>query len=729
MNVLVTGKLDSIATHLVADAGNNRIILAAKNIPPSDMPKNVRTFNIGPNDVLFQRVTKVGSFDAAVFFMARGEHADKSEGGVSAFQNMLEHCVASAVSKIILVSSGEVYSGLGETTAVSENTEAIPKGAQGYQIKAAEDICQQYWRRKKEGITVIRLPFIYQRENILEGDGLLSNFFKAIMDGQNKFTLPGSADSHCDFLSDVEAARLIWLIIDEGISSKSVFVNTGTGKSTTMGGIANLFTRHFPEISINYSGDNSDIPPPMRTKIAKSEYGWNALNSLTDDFAGIKESVTVVPVQRFAFFKKFFRAMGQFFRGSKGFIVVEFIAASALLQFLTVNLRRFTFATWLDLRLIFVVILSTLHGTVPGIIAGVIAGAVLFISLGGSNWRMIVYNPETWIPFALYVIIGVALGSRTDRQIDTTTATEERLTMAEQTNIYLIELYDEAVHIKDKYRDQILGYKDNFGRIYSIVKKLNSEMSEYVFSSAIEVMEDVLQNNSVTIYSMTSRGDYARMTVCSKALQGEVQRSMKMADYSQISDKLEKHDIWFNRDLIKGFPSYCAPVYNEEKLIALVVIWRAGVDQMTLHYSNLFTIISGLIQESLVRAVKFHKLRESTSYYPDTRILLKEPFWEAYRANLTLAEQEKAGFCLIVVTISKHNMAAQNSQIESCIRDSDIVGAINEKQYCIILKNVSSDDIKTLLSRFASKKVKAKQISVAEMHDIMLKEAGKKNNG
>ena len=725
MNILLTGKLDSIATNLIASSAGNRIILAAKNIPMEDLPKNVRTFNIGPNDVLFQRVTKVGSFDAAVFFMARGEHADKTEGGVHAFQNMLENCMASGVGQVILVSSGEVYSGLGDTTAISESTAAVPRGAQGYQIKAAEDICVQYWqRKKKEGITVMRLPYIYQRDGISGGDGLLSNMFNAVVEGRGKIELPGSPETHCDFLSDVEAARLIWLILDEGPSSKSIFVDAGTGKSTTMGNLANLFQKYFPDLTIKYSGDSSDVPPPMRTNIAKSEYGWTALNSLADDFAKIKETVTEAPVQRFVFLKKIFRPIGDFFKGSRGFIVLEFIAATALLQFLTVTLRRFTFATWIDLRVIFVVILSTLHGTVPGIIAGGIAGVVLFISLGGaSNWRMIVYNPETWIPFALYIIMGVALGSKTDRQNDTTKSTDNRLTLAEQTNVYLIELYDEAVHIKDQYRDQILSYKDNFGRIYSIVKKLNSEMSEYVFSSAIEVMEDVLQNNSVAIYSMSTRGDYARMTVCSKALHGEIVRSMRMHDYLQIKEKMEQHDIWFNRDLFQGFPSYCAPVYNNEQLIALVMIWRAGVDQMTLYYSNLFTILSGLIQESLVRAVKFHQLRESTSYYPDTNILLKEPFWEAYKANLTLAEQEKAEFCMITVNRTG-DITEQNGNLESCIRESDIVGAINDKQFGIILKNVSSDDIQTLLNRFGAKKLKAKQISVAEMHDIMLQEAG-----
>ena len=723
MNILLTGKLDSIVTHLIAAAGaSHRIIVAAKNMPKTEFPNNVRPFNIGPADDLFERVIKVGSFDTAVFFMARGEHEDTSEGGVTAFQNMLEHCSQSGVNQIILVSSGEVFSGVRDSAAVAETTPTVPRGAQGYQIKAAEDMCQQYWQRSKKNVTVVRLPYIYQRENAAEGDGILANLFKAVLERRNRFELPGSPDTRCDFLSDAEAARLIWLIIDEGISTESIFVNAGTGKSMTLGDVADLIARHFPEVSIKYSGDDSDVPPPMRARIARSEYGWNVLHNLTDDFPYIKNSIAPAPVTKFEAIKKIAKRVLLFLKGSKSFIILEFAVATAILYLLTRGLRGFSFANWVDLRLLFVVILSTLHGTLYGIVSGVIAGILLFVSMGDMGWRIIVYNPENWIPFSLYVIMGVALGSRSERHRDNQKAIEERLFLAEQTNVYLVDLYNEAIRIKDNYRDQILGYKDNFGRIYTIVKKLNSEMSEYVFSSAIEVLEDVLENTTVAIYSISSNGGYARMTVCSKAYYNEIARSLRLEDYPQIMDRIAQRDIWFNRDLIHGFPSYCAPVYNEEKLIALVLIWKAEVDQMALHYSNLFKILTGLVQESLVRAVKFYKLRESSLFFPDTRILMKEPFGEAYKANMALAEQEKAIFGLIIVHSSDNDLAALNTQIEACIRDSDIAGAVNDDAFCIILKNVLDDDIEALLKRFRIKKIKAERISVSQMQDIMLRE-------
>ena len=707
---------------LITIAGtSHRIILAAKKMPAGKLTNNVRPFDIGPRDDLFKSVTKVGSFDAAVFFMARAVHGNKTEGDTISLQSMLDHCEKSGVEQIILVSSGEVFSGIMDSSGFSEDTPVQPKGDQGLQLKSAEEICEQYYKRTKKSIIIVRLPLIYQKEYDAENEGIISDVFKAKLENRKKIDLPGNPNTRCDFISDEDAAHLIWQIIDEGISAKSLYVNAGTDKPMLMQDVANLVVEQFPEFSVKYTGITSDLPPPMRTNIAKNEYGWKAMRTLTEDFKIIVQPVTEQPVRKYVQLETIYNKIKKFLQGSKGFIVVEFIAATAILQVLSNFIRGFSFAYWLDLRLLFVVVLSTLHGTIPGIAAGAIAGVMLFFTMGGTDWRLIVYNPENWIPFALYIIMGVALGSRADRQIDSMKSLNGRLELADQTNVYLVELYDEAVRIKDSYRDQILGYKDNFGRIYSIVKKLNSEMSEYVFSSAIEVVEDVLQNTTVAIYSITTRGDYARMTVCSKSLFSETTRSLKLNDYRHIMDKMEHHDIWFNRDLIAGFPSYCAPVFNEEKLIALVMIWRAGVDQMTLHYSNLFRILTGLIQESLVRAVKFNKLRESTSFHPDTRIMLAKAFWEAYRANLSLAEKENAEFGLLTIANNGEEIADQNSDLESCIRESDVVGEINDDLFGVILKNVSSDEVKSLVKRFKAKNLKASVITAAEMNEYMKK--------
>ena len=93
MNILLTGKLDTITNHLLENSGSNRVILAAKNIPAGRFTGNIRRFNISPGEELFERVIKVGSFDAVVYFMSRFEHEDQSEGGVTAFRSTLEYCI------------------------------------------------------------------------------------------------------------------------------------------------------------------------------------------------------------------------------------------------------------------------------------------------------------------------------------------------------------------------------------------------------------------------------------------------------------------------------------------------------------------------------------------------------------------------------------------------------------------------------------------------------------
>jgi nucleoside-diphosphate-sugar epimerase len=610
---------------MVATAGKHKVVLAARRIGDGIYPKKVKTFEIDPNDPSFRRVFEVCSIEVVVFFIARGEHAGRREGELNAFQYVLEHSSVAGVRQIILISSGEVYSGLYDIAnnhpmsqtaysgleTFSETTPPVPNGPQGCLIKAAEDLCHYFKQNTGINIVVLRLPYVYQRRQALAvDDGLIARLLSAARGGRG-YELPGAPDTPCDFLSEDDAARLILLIVDEGFSPESACVNTGSDRPMTFGDMAELFASYFPALKIAYSGDYSDVPPPMRNESARREYGWIPLYNLADDFLAIK----AVPLPG----EPTRRAPGMFLRRRKGFIIIEFALVTALLQYLSVELKGFSLSHWIDFRLLFVVAMSLLHGTVPGIVAALIASAMLFLSHESYNFQVFMYNTENWIPFAFYIIVGVVLGNSTDKQKDGRKAIDDKLALAERTTQYITDLCNKAVQEKDQYRDQILSYRDNYGRIYAILQKLNSEMTEYVLSSAVQAMEDVLENATAAIYFVSGDGRHARLTACSKGLTADIARSIRLDDFGMIMEKALGRDFWFNQGLHAGYPAYCAPVFSDGRLIALIMIHRASVGQMTLYYNNLFIVLSGLIQESLARAIKYRKMRDSELYYTDTR--------------------------------------------------------------------------------------------------------------
>ena len=158
-----------------------------------------------------------------------------------------------------------------------------------------------------------------------------------------------------------------------------------------------------------------------------------------------------------------------------------------------------------------------------------------------------------------------------------------------------------------------------------------------------------MENTSIAIYIVSANNNYAALADCSRGLNGHIPRSLKLDDNSLFMERIQQYSIWFNRDLVKGFPSYCAPVYHKEKLFALIMIWQSEVNQMTLHYRNLLGISASLMHEALIQAVAFNRERESTLYYPGTQIMMTRQFAEAYRANLVLVEMKKVQTDYLVI--------------------------------------------------------------------------------
>jgi UDP-glucose 4-epimerase len=272
----------------------------------------------------------------------------------------------------------------------------------------------------------------------------------------------------------------------------------------------------------------------------------------------------------------------------------------------------------------------------------------------------------------------------------------------ELTNEHISSLFDEAVQNKESYKNQILGYRDSFGKIFSVVRNLDTEVQENVMSEAISVLEDLLDTQSIAVYSIDANGVYARLTVRSRALTDVAEKSIKLSEYAAVTSEISPGRVWFNRDLLPGYPMYCAPIYSENRIIALVMINKVRTDQMSLYYSNMVMILCGLIQDALARAIKSNRENEEKMYLHGTRIMKTDAFAEVYKANLNLAEQEKIQLRTIVVEAHGQDLSEVSSKLENCVRETDSIGMLSNGVYGICLTQITNDDLQKVLRRLSN---------------------------
>lgn len=158
---------------------------------------------------------------------------------------------------------------------------------------------------------------------------------------------------------------------------------------------------------------------------------------------------------------------------------------------------------------------------------------------------------------------------------------------------------------KRSLRRQILGRRDSFGKVYAVTRALNETPPDKLPAKTVELLEDVLQNRSAAFYFVDAAGRTAKRAACSEG--AEAPRFLEGPALAALVQTLEQEEVWVNRTMTPGLPMFGAAVRVDGKLRALVLLYDAGGEQLSLHYQNLFRILCGLVETAMTRAAQMQR--------------------------------------------------------------------------------------------------------------------------
>ena len=706
MDILITGNLSAGIPELSQQLfNNNKLIFAAKDITKDNLNKEAITFNYDPDEPMFEKLFKSYSFGAVIFFAGRREQRkdnQKKQVCTDDLSTVLSLCSEHKIPQVICVSSSEVYAG---NETISEKATPAPASVTGQILASAESLCDFYRQSKELGIVTLHIPYLY-------GNEPSDNFLTCVLEEADKkgsVTLPGARDRLCDFIKDTDLARLIGKIVDEGSDSLRSVINVGTGKPITFSDFAQLLDKQFPGIKINYSGDESSVPPPMPVETAREYYDWTALYELDTEFDEIANNILSKARQ-----KKKARSIDRKKSSWRRVLIqaIEIVLGFFLMEYLNRITETSVLFRFVDFRLLYVIVLGSVHGMFSGIVAAALAcvSCLIGYSSEGLGWQVLIYNINNWLPFIAYIIAGVVTGYNKDKSNNSLLFQKKQLESFEERYLFLYELYEQTLKNKGQYKDQLMGYRDSFGRIYSITQKLDTVISDVVFQEAVNILEDVLDNRTIAIYTVTQDKKFARLAVCSSEMSDNTGKSINLSDYSIMLNQISKNDVWYNKDIVKGYPAYCVPVYDRDNLIVLIFIYKADFNQMSIYYLNLIKVLSGLIQASLVRAANFDAVTEDKNYIAGTNILKNEKFSSIYSVRLKMKESQISDFILLRVEYPQNDLVELGKLIDRGIRETDVAGMGKDWNVYLILYQAKEGNLGIILKRLEDLGVRCHQI-------------------
>ena len=220
----------------------------------------------------------------------------------------------------------------------------------------------------------------------------------------------------------------------------------------------------------------------------------------------------------------------------------------------------------------------------------------------GASPLLLFYEPSNWLAFLVYFVVGAVCGYVQLRSAENVRFAEEQCRLLEERLRFVRQLYQDTMEDKRSLRRQILGRRDSFGKVYAVTRALNETPPDKLPAKTVELLEDVFQNRSAAFYFVDAAGRTAKRAACSEG--AEAPRFLEGPALAALVQTLEQEEVWVNRTLTPGLPMFGAAVRVDGKLRALVLLYDAGGEQLSLHYQNLFRILCGLVETAMTRAAQ-----------------------------------------------------------------------------------------------------------------------------
>lgn len=675
MRILFVGNYDLagsfISTRLYKESHNISWLTEEndKELWGSLVKGNVYRYNINYKNC--SQIIKTESPDCIILLtQAYREVYDWSEDKMMSLNDaeteVLRAASALSVRKIIYLSSKEVD----EDNILNPAMEKLRSG---------ERLCQSVCRENNMECLIVRMGIVYGSSKYLS-NGFIGDIFRN-MESKRRITTEYTSDSMFDMIYGTDIADAVERLISlESVGTHIVTTGYPVMLSEIYSALSEGFKYRLP-IEYGMKKHTEDFKSGSSFK----EYtGWMPFYKFNDT---IHQVIVDSVYQEEKSQKK--RGKHQATDGNTFFnALIQNLILFAVLTIINVGSSDWSDIRFVDVKLLYVVIIAISFGMRQGIIATVLASIAYVVKLYLSEVDLtyIAYSIDTWIPFIIYGLAGAVVGYISDKRNDEVdSVTEEYNNLGEKYN-FLKKMYQEVLNIKNQLQKQILVSKDSLSYIYEITEELDEDRPISVLFKTVKVIEDTMDTQSVAIYLRNQGSSYGRLVACSAQISGKHSASINFEDYKELEEVLAQKEMFVNTELISGYPSFAVPVFDEEAMVAVICVYNMPLDKYTVYYKNLFKTLVLITRSYLIRAYRFQQDNHDKLYIEGTGILCSDEFYKELESISKASEQLQYPYSHGILTgTDGMDIYQLYNIVKSLIRGTDIIGVDENGNIHIIL--------------------------------------------
>ena len=691
MRTLLVGNTGYITNKFVEEAFPESLVMVMGDTSiRKNRKKNLFVRPFVKNEKELKDIFSTYDFEQIIYFSNYLSFHGETYGEAEMLRKILQLCRGKRNMRIVYLTGPERLYDVptGKTLLVSE----------------MENLSREYAKLYKTTVKIIRSPYLYSEQ--YEKD-FLNTVFREIS-AEQKITFQEDESQRMFFLSMQDLAELMYKIFDNW-DEKEEILNIADVFDHCFKDLGDKLTELCPHLKVSYARHSIMENMLKDDKIIRYKYGWFPKISILEELPELYEHYQErnnIKAGRLDIIKHILSKYKTVVRA------VEFAAFFILFELLNGIAGNQAQFKMIDLRLLFVVLFGSMYGINYGIAAAAAESLSLIraFEAEGSSWYVLFYEPSNWIPFIFYFAVGAICGYIRMKNKDNVQFIKEENNLLQEKFLFTREMYQEAIEDKNLYKKQILGSKDSFGKIFDITRKLDVIQPQELYIETIRVLEDVLENKTFGLYTLNRENGYGRLETASAQVQGNYPNSIKLSEYSAAMEELENGNVWANREFLENYPMYMAGIRKNGELVMLICIQQVSREQMSLYFLNLFKILSGLVETSLLRALEYQKAVEYRQYVKGTHILKTEYFEERLKVQHDMREQKLASYVLLKVEYSEMSLQKADEILRSKVRENDVWGISESKELYVMLVQTDKEALPNILARLKQAGLVCRQI-------------------
>jgi len=702
MKILFIGECDSFSAQFVdrhAKEGNSVGIIARADFTKITKPKlQYNWYDYPADSVNIDRVfTNIKPqqvvFAGSLFGDEEWGYGAESNRYLGELLNALNLSVNHGVDKFIYLSSTEVYRQY-KTGLVSEKSEFGPSTYKGILSVQAEALVKDFGSQNTLNTLILRFSDIYGYKADEERKDFLSNSIRQLQRlneihiNKNRLLTPVH-------LNDAVEA----LYSCDGNTPSKIYNVAGSTPYNPME--LSISVKKKLNASASLVAQEGNIHAnKIDSKLIKSEMEWGEFNSFEETLSNMKITSVVRSEDLLVELPKREKVNPVLIHLIEN--VVFFIVAALL----TNTFKNHSILKNVDLMTIYIVSIALFFGIRQSILSIVLTFAFYLYGLqfDFGNFINIVLNADTFLKLAQYIFMGVVVGYTVD-QFKTSMA---QLTIEKEylENEYheLKEINDDNVMIKHQYEKRLISYKTSLPRLYAITNQLDSLDPEILFSSIIKVLVDVLETDSVSVYSYDQRNGYARLIGAKNEESIFMGKSFKLSDNKELEQKLQNNDVFIGSQWANGSPAMAGPIFHKGNIIAIILIKSMNFESLNLYQVNLLRTLTSLISSSFIRAYQYEEKVHNEKYLSGTEVLVTPEFKRLIELKRNDSEQAMAEYTLLRLTHTEDPITYYH-KVANLFRSTDYFGVDSQNRMHVLLRNTAAHDVAFVEARLKDKEI------------------------